>query len=79
MRASQRGSNMALIHSTPVFDPKAEFNSLVQVGPYTSICPLAKNADWEKSAAIVRNLSSMREKIRALEKTIKTLTTQDEK
>jgi UDP-3-O-[3-hydroxymyristoyl] glucosamine N-acyltransferase len=44
--------------------------SILEPGQYTGIYPLAKNADWEKSAAIVRNLSAMREKIRALEKTI---------
>ena len=53
--------------------------SILEPGQYTGFYPLAKNADWEKSAAIVRNLTSMREKIRALEKTIKTLTKQDEK
>jgi len=47
--------------------------SVLEAGQYTGFYPLAKNAEWEKSAAIVRNLSSMREKIRALEKTIKTL------
>ena len=53
--------------------------SIAEPGQYTGFYPLAKNADWEKSAAIVRNLTSMREKVRALEKTIKTLTKQDEK
>jgi UDP-3-O-[3-hydroxymyristoyl] glucosamine N-acyltransferase len=48
--------------------------SVLEPGQYTGFYPLARNAEWEKSAAIVRNLSSMREKIRALEKTIKTLT-----
>ena len=48
--------------------------SILEAGQYTGFYPLAKNAEWEKSAAIVRNLASMREKIRALEKTIKTLT-----
>jgi len=48
--------------------------SILQPGQYTGFYPLAKNAEWEKSAAIVRNLASMREKIRQLEKTIKTLT-----
>ena len=48
--------------------------SILEPGQYTGFYPLAKNADWEKSAAIVRNLPSMREKIRALEKTIKTKT-----
>ena len=48
--------------------------SILEAGQYTGFYPLAKNAEWEKSAAIVRNLASMRERIRALEKTIKTLT-----
>ena len=47
--------------------------SISEPGQYTGIYPLAKNADWEKSAVIVRNLSSMREKIRELEKTIQSL------
>ncbi|HEV7815095.1 MAG TPA: UDP-3-O-(3-hydroxymyristoyl)glucosamine N-acyltransferase [Janthinobacterium sp.] len=53
--------------------------SILEPGQYTGFYPLAKNADWEKSAAIVRNLAGMREKIRTLEKTIKTLMKQDEK
>lgn len=52
--------------------------SISEPGQYTGFYPLAKNAEWEKSAAIVRNLSSMREKIRALEKAIKTLTKTNE-
>lgn len=44
--------------------------SVLEPGQYTGFYPLAKNAEWEKSAAIVRNLASMREKIRTLEKTI---------
>lgn len=48
--------------------------SILEPGHYTGFYPLAKNAEWEKSAAIVRNLAAMRDKIRALEKTIKTLT-----
>jgi UDP-3-O-[3-hydroxymyristoyl] glucosamine N-acyltransferase len=48
--------------------------SILEPGQYTGFYPLAKNADWEKTAAIVRNLGTMREKIRQLEKTIKSLT-----
>ena len=48
--------------------------SILEAGQYTGFYPLAKNAEWEKSAAIVRNLAAMRDKIRALEKTLKTLT-----
>jgi UDP-3-O-[3-hydroxymyristoyl] glucosamine N-acyltransferase len=49
-------------------------NSITEPGRYTGYYPVARNAEWERSAVLVRNLSSMREKIRALEKTIKTLT-----
>jgi UDP-3-O-[3-hydroxymyristoyl] glucosamine N-acyltransferase len=48
--------------------------SVLEPGQYTGFYPMAKNAEWEKTAAIVRNLAAMREKIRALEKTIKKLT-----
>lgn len=48
--------------------------SVLEPGQYTGFYPLAKNAEWERSAAIVRNLDAMRAKIRNLEKTIKTLT-----
>ena len=50
--------------------------SILEAGQYTGFYPLAKNADWEKSAAIVRNLATMRDRIRALEKTLNTLTEQ---
>jgi UDP-3-O-[3-hydroxymyristoyl] glucosamine N-acyltransferase len=48
-------------------------NSITEPGRYTGYYPVARNAEWERSAVIVRNLSSMRAKIRAFEKTIKTL------
>jgi UDP-3-O-[3-hydroxymyristoyl] glucosamine N-acyltransferase len=50
--------------------------SVLEPGQYTGFYPLAKNAEWERSAAIVRNLDSMRAKIRTLEKTIRNLTEQ---
>ena len=46
--------------------------SITEPGHYTGFYPMAKHEDWEKSAAIVRNLPGMREKVRVLEKTIKT-------
>jgi UDP-3-O-[3-hydroxymyristoyl] glucosamine N-acyltransferase len=52
--------------------------SILEPGQYTGFYPLAKNAEWEKTAAIVRNLGTMREKIRELEKTIKLLTGKQE-
>jgi len=41
---------------------------------YTSIFPMLPHADWEKNAAILRGLDKMRQKIKDLEKQIKTIT-----
>lgn len=67
------GAAMVLGHLTIVDKVHISSGSLVsrsilEPGQYTGFYPLAKNADWEKSAVIVRNLPAMREKIRALEK-----------
>jgi len=51
--------------------------SISEPGQYTGFYPIAKHGDWEKSAALVRNLNTMREKIRALEKSVKQLTEKD--
>jgi UDP-3-O-[3-hydroxymyristoyl] glucosamine N-acyltransferase len=48
-------------------------NSIAEPGRYTGFYPIAPNAEWERSAALVRNLAAMREKIRALERTVKAL------
>lgn len=47
--------------------------SISEPGQYTGFYPIAKHGDWEKSAALVRNLNTMREKIRSLEKSVKQL------
>jgi len=72
------GAAMVLGHLTIADKVHISSGSLVsrsinEPGQYTGFYPLAKNAEWEKSAVIVRNLSTMREKIRELEKTIKSL------
>ena len=72
------GAAMVLGHLTIVDNVHISSGSMVsrsimEPGQYTGFYPLAKNAEWEKSAAIVRNLGTMREKIRELEKTIKLL------
>ncbi|GAC1411163.1 MAG: UDP-3-O-(3-hydroxymyristoyl)glucosamine N-acyltransferase [Burkholderiaceae bacterium] len=47
--------------------------SIMQPGQYTGIFPMATHAEWEKNAASLRNLASMRAKIRDLEKAVKLL------
>ncbi|MFZ6861032.1 UDP-3-O-(3-hydroxymyristoyl)glucosamine N-acyltransferase [Undibacterium sp. Ji67W] len=66
--------HLTIVDNVHVSSASMVSRSILEPGQYTGFYPLAKNADWEKSAAIVRNLSGMREKIRQLEKTIKTLT-----
>lgn len=43
-------------------------HSVPKAGRYTSNFPLTDNASWQKNAAVVRNLYSLRERVRALEK-----------
>lgn len=46
--------------------------SIAQPGYYTGFFPLMSNRDWEKNAAVVRHLSELRDRVRALEKQLKT-------
>ena len=48
-------------------------NSITVPGRYTGFYPMAPNAEWERNAALLRNLSAMREKIKAIERTLKAL------
>ncbi|TAM03900.1 MAG: UDP-3-O-(3-hydroxymyristoyl)glucosamine N-acyltransferase [Paraburkholderia sp.] len=41
--------------------------SLTKAGVYTSAFPAVDNADWNKSAALLRNIDKLRNRIRALE------------
>jgi UDP-3-O-[3-hydroxymyristoyl] glucosamine N-acyltransferase len=80
-RCTFGGAAMVLGHLSIADDVHISSGSLVsrsitEPGQYTGFYPLSKNAEWEKTAAIVRNLSSMREKIRELEKTIEQLSQQ---
>jgi UDP-3-O-[3-hydroxymyristoyl] glucosamine N-acyltransferase len=48
--------------------------SISEPGQYTGFYPLARNADWEKTAAVVRQLDAMRDRVRELEKLVRQLT-----
>jgi UDP-3-O-[3-hydroxymyristoyl] glucosamine N-acyltransferase len=72
------GAAMVLGHLTIADHVHVSSGSLVsrsihEAGQYTGFYPLAKNADWAKTAAIVRNLEDMRNRLRELEKNIKPL------
>jgi UDP-3-O-[3-hydroxymyristoyl] glucosamine N-acyltransferase len=42
--------------------------SIRKPGHYTGIFPLDDNASWEKNAAALKQLSALRDRVRALEK-----------
>lgn len=73
------GAAMVLGHLTIADNVHVSSGSLVsrsisEPGQYTGFYPLAKNADWEKTAAVVRQLDAMRDRVRELEKAVKELT-----
>ena len=73
------GAAMVLGHLTIADNVHISSGSMVsrsisEPGQYTGFYPLAKNADWEKTAVIVRNLDALRDKVRSMEKTIQSLT-----
>lgn len=45
--------------------------SINKPGHYTGFFPLEDNASWEKNAATLKQLSTLRERVRALEKELK--------
>jgi UDP-3-O-[3-hydroxymyristoyl] glucosamine N-acyltransferase len=47
--------------------------SLPKAGVYTSAFPAIPNADWNRSAALMRNLDKMRERLKQLETTVEKL------
>jgi UDP-3-O-[3-hydroxymyristoyl] glucosamine N-acyltransferase len=48
-------------------------NSIAAPGRYTGFYPIAQNGEWERSAALVRTLPALRERIRALERALRAL------
>jgi UDP-3-O-[3-hydroxymyristoyl] glucosamine N-acyltransferase len=48
--------------------------SILKAGHYTGLFPIDDNAAWEKNAASIKQLASLRERIRALEAQVKLLT-----
>jgi len=47
--------------------------SILKPGHYTGMFPVDENAQWEKNAASLKQLSRMRDRVRQLEQQIQTL------
>jgi UDP-3-O-[3-hydroxymyristoyl] glucosamine N-acyltransferase len=63
--------HLTIVDNVHISSASMVSRSILEPGQYTGFYPLAKNADWEKTAVIVRNLDSMRDKLKQLEKTVK--------
>ena len=65
--------HLTIVDNVHVSSGSLVSRSILEPGQYTGFYPLAKNADWEKTAAVVRQLGTMRERLRTLEKLVKQL------
>jgi UDP-3-O-[3-hydroxymyristoyl] glucosamine N-acyltransferase len=74
-RCTLGGSAMVLGHLTLADDVHVTASttisrSILQPGQYSGMFPFDDNASWEKNAATLRQLHSLRERLRALEKKV---------
>ncbi len=65
--------HLALAEGVNISAASLVTRSIHKAGHYTGIFPLDDNVSWEKNAASLKQLYSLRERIRALEQKLKTL------
>jgi UDP-3-O-[3-hydroxymyristoyl] glucosamine N-acyltransferase len=65
--------HLALADEVNISAASVVTRSIRKPGHYTGMFPLDDNAAWEKNAATLKQLHSLRERIRALEEQIKLL------
>lgn len=70
--AAMIGGHLTIADGVFVTAASSVMNSIKSPGHYTSIFPLTAHREWEKTAALLRNISALRDRIRELEKKIKT-------
>ncbi len=72
--AAMIGGHLSIADGVHITAASVVQSSVTEPGVYSGFYPLAKHADWEKTAVLTRKLGSMRDRIRELEKTIHSLT-----
>jgi UDP-3-O-[3-hydroxymyristoyl] glucosamine N-acyltransferase len=60
--------HLSLAEGVHISTASVVMRSIYKPGLYSGIFPIDDNASWEKNAATLRNLHSLRERVRALEK-----------
>ncbi len=71
--AAMIGGHLKIADGTHVSASSVVQSSIEEPGAYTGFYPLEKHTDWERTAVVLRNLTSMRKRVRELEKTINSL------
>lgn len=76
--AAMIGGHLKIADGTHVSASSVVQSSIDKPGAYTGFYPLEKHTDWERTAVVLRNLTSMRKKVRELEKAIAELAKKEE-
>lgn len=71
--AASLGGHITIADGVHITGSSTVIKSIPKSGAYTGFFPLASHGDWERTAVLVRNIDSMREKMRAMEKTLQSL------
>ncbi len=72
--AAMIGGHLTIADGVHITAASVVQSSVTEPGVYSGFYPLAKHAEWEKTAVLTRKLGSMRDRIRELEKTIQSIT-----
>ena len=68
--AAMIGGHLKIADGTHVSASSVVQSSINEPGAYTGFYPLEKHADWERTAVVLRNLTTVRKRVRELEKRI---------
>ncbi|MGH6609614.1 MAG: UDP-3-O-(3-hydroxymyristoyl)glucosamine N-acyltransferase, partial [Burkholderiaceae bacterium] len=66
--AAMVGGHLTIADGVDIGPASAVHSSVTEAGNYTSFFPLMKRRDWERTAAVLRNLPELRTRLRDLGK-----------
>lgn len=72
--AAMIGGHLTIADGVHITAASVVQSSVTEPGVYSGFYPLAKHAEWEKTAVLTRKLGTMRDRIRELEKNIQSIT-----
>ena len=66
--AAMIGGHLSIPDGTVISGATAVPSTLTEAGQYSGIFPPMLHRDWERNASLIRHLSDLRKRLRALEK-----------